>query len=323
LTELRLLAETAGAQVRGEVQQRRGAIRSATYLSKGKIEEIRALTAEEEATLLLLDEDLSPAQTRNLEETLKVKVVDRSGLILDIFARRARTRRNCQVELAQLRPLAPAHRMWEHLSRLGGHRTGPGETNSRWTAAAFERIAKLKRELEGVVRERRVQRRGRRGFHRCRWWDTPTRASRPSSRAHPVARLRRDQLFATSIPRRASSPPRAAAARSHRHRGVHRKLRPSGGVVPRDPGGVVEADLLLHVVNATNPTRRRTSPSTAFASPGRSASRASSCSTDRRRRGRGDAPGAQGALPGALFASALTPGLGGVREAALARLADP
>ena len=108
LAELRLLAETAGADVRGEVHQRRGPVRSSTYLSKGKIEEIRALGSEERATLLLLDEDLSPAQSRNLEDQLKLRVVDRSGLILDIFARRARTREaRLQVQLAQLEYTLP------------------------------------------------------------------------------------------------------------------------------------------------------------------------------------------------------------------------
>ena len=103
LTELRLLAETAGAEVLGEVLQRRASVRSSTFLSKGKIEEVRLLSEEQDATLLLMDDDLSPAQSRNLEEELDLRVVDRSGLILDIFARRARTREaRLQVELAQL-----------------------------------------------------------------------------------------------------------------------------------------------------------------------------------------------------------------------------
>src|SRR5437762_3626738 len=168
-TELRLLAETAGAEVLGEVLQRRASVRSSTFLSKGKIEEVRLLSEEQDATLLLMDDDLSPAQSRNLEEELDLRVVDRSGLILDIFARRARTREaRLQVELAQLEYVLPRlTRMWEHLSRLGGGigTRGPGETQLEVDRRRIrERIAKLKRELEGVVRERRVQRQGRLGW---------------------------------------------------------------------------------------------------------------------------------------------------------------
>ena len=171
LTELRLLAETAGAQVRGEVIQRRGSVRAATFLSKGKIDEVRTLSGEEKATLLLLDDDLSPAQSRNLGEQLNMKVVDRTGLILDIFSRRARTREaRIQVELAQLQYLLPRlTRMWEHLSRLGGGigTRGPGETQLEVDRRRVrERIGKLKRELDGVVKERRVQRRGRRDCYK-------------------------------------------------------------------------------------------------------------------------------------------------------------
>src|SRR5881409_2164115 len=166
LTELRLLAETAGAQVRGEVLQRRGLIRASTFLSKGKIEEVRVLSGEEQATLLLLDDDLSPAQSRNLGEQLNMKVVDRTGLILDIFSRRARTREaRIQVELAQLEYLLPRlTRMWEHLSRLGGGigTRGPGETQLEVDRRRIrERIGHLKRRLKTVERTRTLQRKER------------------------------------------------------------------------------------------------------------------------------------------------------------------
>ena len=139
LTELRLLAETAGASVVGEVLQRRSPIRASTYLSKGKMDEVREAALERDATLLLIDEDLSPAQTRNLEEELKLKVVDRSGLILDIFARRARTRQaRLQVELAQLEYLLPRLRAHVDAPRApegASARAAPARRSSRRTGA--------------------------------------------------------------------------------------------------------------------------------------------------------------------------------------------
>jgi GTP-binding protein HflX len=261
LTELRLLAETAGAQVRGEVLQRRGPIRASTFLSKGKIEEVRVLSGEEQATLLLLDDDLSPAQSRNLGEQLNMKVVDRSGLILDIFSRRARTREaRIQVELAQLEYLLPRlTRMWEHLSRLGGGigTRGPGETQLEVDRRRIrERIAKLKRELERVVKERRVQRRGRRGCFKVSLvgytnagkstlFNTLTRASVYVE----------DQLFATLDPTtRVFSIGRDTRALLTDTVGFIRKL-PSHLVISfrATLEEVTEADLLLHVVDATEP----------------------------------------------------------------------
>jgi GTP-binding protein HflX len=258
LAELRLLAETAGAEVRGEVHQRRGPIHPSTFLSKGKIEEIRALGAEEGATLLLLDDDLSPAQSRNLEDRLKLHVVDRSGLILDIFAQRARTREaRLQVELAQLTYLLPRlTRMWEHLSRLGGGigTRGPGETQLEVDRRRIrERIARLRRDLERVVKERRVQRRGRRDCRRVSLVGY-TNAGKSTlfnalTRAHAYVE---DRLFATLDPTT-----RVFAS----HRGIPALLTDTVGFIRKLPPHLVasfratleevgEADLLLHVVDA-------------------------------------------------------------------------
>lgn len=166
LEELKLLADTAGAKVVGEVRQRRVAVHPGTFLSKGKIDEAKAAITAVDAGLVLSDEDLSPAQVRNLEKELKVRVVDRSELILDIFAQRAATREaQLQVELAQLRYLLPRLTgMWGHLSRTGGGigTRGPGETQLEVDRRRVrEKIALLEERLEKVETERRTQSRGR------------------------------------------------------------------------------------------------------------------------------------------------------------------
>ena len=241
--------------------QRRGPIRSSTFLSKGKIEEVRALSGEQKATLLLLDEDLSPAQGRNLGVELEMKVVDRTGLILDIFSRRARTREaRMQVELAQLEYLLPRlTRMWEHLSRLGGGigTRGPGETQLEVDRRRIrERIAKLKRELERVVKERRVQRRGRRNCYKVSLVGY-TNAGK-STLFNALTRSRayvEDQLFATLDPMT-----RVFATSA----GARALLTDTVGFIRKLPARLVtsfratleevaEADLLLHVVDATEP----------------------------------------------------------------------
>src|SRR5207302_351753 len=142
-------------------------INAALFIGHGKVEEVRGRAEDARADVVIFDEPLSPAQQRNLERALDRKVIDRSALILDIFAQRARSLEGkMQVELAQLQYLLPRlTRLWEHLSRLGGGigTRGPGETQLEVDRRRVrERIAKLRRELERVVRERRVQRRGRR-----------------------------------------------------------------------------------------------------------------------------------------------------------------
>ena len=131
LDELEGLAETAGARVVGRLTQRREAPDVTTYLGKGKVDELKQLAAATDADVVLFDNDLSPAQTRNLEQATGVKVLDRSELILDIFASRAQTyEARLAVELAQLQYSLPRlKRMWTHLSRLkmGIGMRGPGE----------------------------------------------------------------------------------------------------------------------------------------------------------------------------------------------------
>ncbi len=166
LEELRELAESAGAIVVDSVLQIRDAPEAATLIGSGKVRELAALAASTRADLLLFDHDLSPTQQRNLERDLGVKVLDRTQLILDIFARRARTREGrMQVELAQLTYLLP--RLAGHgaaMSRLGGGigTRGPGETKLETDRRRIAvRIKNIERELEGVRGTRTVHRRQR------------------------------------------------------------------------------------------------------------------------------------------------------------------
>lgn len=163
LLELEKLAQTAGASVVGRCRQRLRGVSPATFIGKGKVEEIRRALGEAKADLIIFDEDLSPAQQRNLENALGKRVVDRSQLILDIFAQRARSREGkLQVELAQLEYLLPRlPRRWPHLSRLGGGigTRGPGETQLEVDRRRVrERIATLRRRLKTVERTRALQR---------------------------------------------------------------------------------------------------------------------------------------------------------------------
>jgi GTP-binding protein HflX len=132
LEELRGLATTAGAVPAGELTQKREAIHPGTYIGKGKLEELQSLVESSDADVVIFDNDLSPSQIKNLEKATNVKVLDRSELILDIFATRARTHESrMQVELAQLEYALPRLRqMWSHLERIEGGigMRGPGET---------------------------------------------------------------------------------------------------------------------------------------------------------------------------------------------------
>jgi GTP-binding protein HflX len=161
LEELEGLAEAAGTTVVGRLTQRRSVPDAATYLGKGKVEELTHLAAAAEADVVVFDNDLSPAQTRNLEKATGLKVLDRTELILDIFANRAQTHQaRLAVELAQLEYSMPRlKRMWTHLSRQkkGVGLRGPGEKQLEEDRRLVEkRINDLRRELGAI--ERRKQR---------------------------------------------------------------------------------------------------------------------------------------------------------------------
>ena len=171
MDELRALAETAGAEAVAMTIQRRPAPDARTFIGEGKAEEVKQLAQANEATLILFDNELSPSQTRNLEELIGCTVLDRSALILDIFAQRARTGEGkLQVELAQYQYILPRLAgMWTHLVRqtAGGGKSpigtrGPGETQLETNRRHIrQRIDKLKADLEQVRQVRAVQRRQR------------------------------------------------------------------------------------------------------------------------------------------------------------------
>jgi GTP-binding protein HflX len=166
LAELAQLARTAGAEVVGTLSQRLNRPTAAYLLGKGKLEELTSLKGELGYDLVIFDEELSPAQQRNIEQALQVKVIDRTALILDIFAKRARTHEGrLQVELAQHEYLLPrlAGR-WPHLERLGGGigTRGPGETQLESDRRLIEqRIQRLKKDIEEVRKQRAMYRRRR------------------------------------------------------------------------------------------------------------------------------------------------------------------
>ncbi len=262
LEELARLADTAGAVVVGEVTQLLDRPHPGTYLGKGKIDELRRTAGERTATLVIFDDELTPAQGRNIEQAIGVRVVDRAELILDIFAIRARTSEaRMQVELAQLEYLLPRlTRMWTHLEKFRGGIgvRGPGETQLESDRRLIShRIRLLKERLTDVQRAREVQRQGRQGAFRASLVGY-TNAGKSSIlralSAAPEVHVE-DRLFATLDPLTREVPlgqPKQVLVTDTV--GFIRKL-------PHDLVAsfratleeVREADLLLHVIDASHP----------------------------------------------------------------------
>ena len=172
LEELEQLVDTAGGIVVGTLTQQLDRPNPATYLGKGKIQELTQRVAETGATLIVFDDELTPAQGKNVEDATGKRVMDRAELILDIFATRARSNEaKLQVELAQLQYMLPRlTRMWAHLERFKGGigMRGPGETQLETDRRLInQRIKTLRQRLEEVERSREVQRSGRRDTFRA------------------------------------------------------------------------------------------------------------------------------------------------------------
>ena len=263
LEELRELAATAGAKVVDTVTQKLDHPTAPYYIGKGKAEEVAARCTETGAGSIIFDDELSPAQGRNLEEVTSKKILDRTQLILDIFARRARSREGrLQIELAQLQYLLPRlTRMWTHLSRqTGGIGTrGPGETQLEVDRRRVqERIARLQKDLEEVRKHRAIQREGR---ARHQWPVVAivgyTNAGKSSllNRLTNAGVIAEDKLFATLDP-------------TTRQFVLPNKLKvlftDTVGFIRKLPTTVIEsfkatleelksADLLVHVVDLSHP----------------------------------------------------------------------
>ena len=263
MDELEELASTAGAVTVGKVIQNRENVHPGTYLGKGKIEEVKELLWELDATGIICDDELSPAQLKNLEDALDTKVMDRTMVILDIFASRARTREGkIQVELAQLRYRAVRLvGLRNSLSRLGGGigTRGPGEKKLEVDRRLIhERISQLKSELEDVKRHREVVRKKRENggaLTAAIVGYTNAGKSTLLNRLTQAGILAEDKLFATLDPTtRALTLPG----------GERVLLTDTVGFIRKLPHHLIEAfkstleeakysDVILHVVDCSNP----------------------------------------------------------------------
>jgi len=263
LSELSQLAETAGAEVVGNGTQRLEAPQSATFIGRGKADEFAKLCRGQDVDTVIFDDELSPAQSRNLETVFECKVLDRTALILDIFAQRARTREGkLQVELAQLQHLLPRlTRFWGHLSRQKGGigMRGDGETQLETDRRRVQdRIARIARELDEVRQHRSTQRAGR----QRRPWPLAsivgyTNAGKSTllNRLTGAGVVTEDQLFSTLDPttRRLRLPTNQNVYLSDTV-GFIRKLPHSlVEAFKATLEEVVQADLLIHVVDLSHP----------------------------------------------------------------------
>jgi GTP-binding protein HflX len=265
LAELRDLARTAGVAPVGEVVQHRAHADPRSFVGKGKLGELKQMYGSASAEVLLADDELSPTQQRSLEDTLGARVVDRTQLILDIFAQHARSAEGkLQVELAQLEYNLPRMRgMWQHLERLGGGvgTRGPGESQLETDRRlARTRVALLKRRLRSLRSHRATRRKERLGT------STPTIALAGYTNVGKSTLLNaltgadasvHDRLFETLDP----------TTRGFEHDGKRYLVTDTVGFIRRLPTQLVEgfaatleetlvADLVLHVADASLPEDR-------------------------------------------------------------------
>lgn len=262
LIEMRQLADTAGAVVIDTIVQERIAPDRATFIGKGLVATLAERVQKEKIDVVLFDDDLSPAQTRNLEKELKTKVVDRTGLILDIFALRAKTREaEIQVELAQLEYQLPRLTgRWKHLERQRGgiDMRGPGETQLETDKRLIRtRIAHLKKLLENIQQSRETQRSRRENLFKVAIVGYTNAGKSTVFRALTGGNpLIEDRLFATLDPlvRPLRLPHCTEPVLLSDTVGFIRKLPHSLVASFRSTlEETVYADLLLHIVDLSNP----------------------------------------------------------------------
>lgn len=261
LDELELLTQTAGGIVVDKILQNRNHPDSTSYIGEGKLREVRGRVNAENIETIIFDDDLSPTQIRNVEKETEAKVLDRSGLILDIFASRAKTAAaKTQVELAQLQYLLPRlTRFWSHLSRQqGGIGTrGPGESQIETDRRLIDkRIATLKDKLETLDKQRQTQRKNRSGMIRISLVGyTNAGKSTLMNTLTDTEVLAGDRLFATLD----------STVRRYSIDNYDILLSDTVGFIRKLPHNLIEsfkstldevreADILLHVIDASSST---------------------------------------------------------------------
>jgi GTP-binding protein HflX len=262
LRELERLADTAGAVVVGELTQQLDRPHPGTYLGKGKLEELKSMVRDTDASLIIFDDELTPSQGNTVEQTIGTRVVDRAELILDIFATRARSSEaKMQVELAQLEYTLPRlTRMWTHLEKFRGGigMRGPGETQLETDRRLINhRIKLLKERLSHVQQNRAVQRQSRAGVFKASLvgYTNAGKSSILRGMTGSADVLVEDRLFATLDP---------LTREVDLGENARVLLTDTVGFIRKLPHHLVasfratleetrDADLLLHVVDASHP----------------------------------------------------------------------